>query len=197
MGISAKQVKELRDRTGVGMMDCKKALVEAGGDIDKAVEVLRKSGAAKAVKKASREIKEGAIGSYIHHNGKVGSMVEVGCETDFVARGADFKALIKDLCHQVAATAPLSVDETGLDPALLEKEKEIYTEQIKAEGKPEHIIDKIVEGRLNKFKKEVCLLDQPFIKDDKKVIRDVVQDSIQKLGENITVLRFVRYQFGE
>ncbi len=197
MGISAKEVKELRDRTGVGMMDCKRALVEADGDIDKAVEILRKSGAAKAVKKASREIKEGAIGSYIHHNGKVGTMVELGCETDFVARSDDFKALLKDLCQQVAATAPLAVDETGLDPALLEKEKEIYTEQIKAEGKPDHIIGKIVEGRLNKFKKEVCLLDQPFIKDDKKVIQDVVQDSIQKLGENITVLRFVRYQFGE
>ena len=197
MGISAQEVKTLRDQTGVGMMDCKKALVEADGDLEKALDILRKSGAAKAVKKAGREIKEGAIGSYIHHNGKVGTMVELGCETDFVARSDDFKALMKDLCQQVAAAVPLAVDETGLDPALLEKEKEVYTEQIRNEGKPEHLLEKIVEGRLIKYKKEVCLLDQPFIKDDKKVVRDIIQDAILKLGENITVQRFVRYQFGE
>lgn len=197
MGVSAKEVKELRDRTGVGMMECKKALVESGGDVEKALDYLRKSGAAKAVKKAGREIKEGAIGSYVHHNGKVATMVEIGCETDFVARSDDFKALIKNLCQQVAAAAPLSLDGDGIDPAVLDKEREIYTEQMRGEGKPENMIEKIVEGRIEKFKKEVCLLDQPFIKDDKKQVKDLVQDAIQKLGENITVRRFVRYQFGE
>lgn len=197
MGISAKEVKELRDRTGVGMMECKKALVESDGDIEKALDYLRKSGAAKAVKKAGREIKEGGIGSYVHHNGKVATLVEIGCETDFVARSDDFKSLIHDLCQQVAATEPLSVDSDGIDPAMIEKEREIYTEQMRGEGKPENMIEKIVEGRINKFKKENCLLDQPFIKDDKRQVRDLVQDAIQKLGENITVRRFVRYRFGE
>ena len=197
MGVSAKEVKELRDRTGVGMMECKKALVESDGDIEKALDYLRKSGAAKAVKKAGREIKEGGIGSYVHHNGKVASLVEIGCETDFVARSDDFKSLIHDLCQQVAAAEPLAVDSDGIDPALIEKEREIYSEQMRGEGKPENMIEKIVEGRINKFKKENCLLDQPFIKDDKRQVRDLVQDAIQKLGENITVRRFVRYQFGE
>ena len=197
MGVSAKEVKELRDRTGVGMMECKKALVESDGDIEKAPDYLRKSGAAKAVKKAGREIKEGGIGSYVHHNGKVASLVEIGCETDFVARSDDFKSLIHDLCQQVAAAEPLAVDSDGIDPALIEKEREIYTEQMRGEGKPENMIEKIVEGRINKFKKENCLLDQPFIKDDKRQVRDLVQDAIQRLGENITVRRFVRYRFGE
>ena len=197
MGVSAKDVKELRDRTGVGMMECKKALVESDGNIEKALDFLRKSGAAKAVKKAGREIKEGGIGTYVHHNGKLAAMVELGCETDFVARSDDFKALIHSLCQQVAAAAPLSVDGDGIDPAVLEKEREVYTEQMRGEGKPENMIEQIVEGRINKFKKEVCLLDQPFIKDDKKQVKDLVQDAIQKLGENITVRRFTRYQFGE
>lgn len=197
MGIPAKDVKELRERTGVGMMECKKALEEAGGDIDKALDNLRKSGAAKAVKKAGREIKEGAIGSYVHFNGKVASMVELGCETDFVARSDDFKALLHDLCIHVASVDPRAVDETGLDPALIEKEKEVYLEQLKAEGKPEHMLEKIVEGRVEKFKRDNCLLDQPFVKDDKRSVRELVQDGIQKMGENITVRRFVRYQFGE
>jgi len=197
MGISAKDVKELRERTGVGMMECKKALEESGGDMEKALDYLRKSGAAKAVKKAGREIKEGAIGSYVHFNGKVAAMVELGCETDFVARSDDFRALLKDVCQQVAATAPLAVDESGLDPALLEKERAIYLEQVKGEGKPENVAAKIVEGKLAKFKKEACLLEQPFIKEEKKQVKDLLQDAIQKLGENITVRRFVRYQFGE
>jgi len=197
MGVTAKEVKELRDRTGVGMMECKKALVEAGGDMEKALEILRKSGAAKAIKKAGRAIKEGAIGSYIHHNGKVGCMVELGCETDFVSRSEDFKLLLKNMCFQVAAADPASVDESGLDPALLEKEREIYLEQERAGGKPENIIEKIVDGRIAKFKKQVCLLEQPFVRDDKMQVRDLLQEAVQKLGENITVRRFVRYQFGE
>lgn len=197
MGISAKDVKELRERTGVGMMDCKKALTEAGGDIEKALEELRKSGAAKAVKKAGREIKEGRIGSYIHFNGKAGAMVEIGCETDFVARSDDFKALVDNICMHVVAMGPLSVDESGLDPALLDKEREIYAEQLRNEGKPENMIEQIVEGRIGKFKKEKCLLDQPYVKDDKKTVRDLIQEGIQKMGENITVRRFVNYTFGD
>jgi elongation factor Ts len=197
MGVTAKEVKELRDRTGVGMMDCKKALVEADGDMEKALEILRKSGAAKAVKKAGREIKEGAIGSYVHFNGKVGCMVELGCETDFVSRSDDFKLLMKNMCFQVAASDPLSVDESGLDPALIEKEREIYAEQVRAEGKPENIVEKIVDGRIAKFKKDNCLLEQSFVKDDKMQVKELLQEAVQKLGENITVRRFVRYQFGE
>ncbi|MBN2490769.1 MAG: translation elongation factor Ts [Planctomycetes bacterium] len=197
MNVSAKDVKELRDRTGVGMMECKQALVEAGGDLDKALEYLRKSGAARVLKKAGREIKDGAIGSYVHHNGRVACLVELGCETDFVARSDDFRALLKNLCQQVAATAPLAVDASGLDPALLAKEREIYVEQVQAEGKPEGVAAKIVEGKLAKFRREVCLLEQPFIKDDQKQVKDLLQDAVQKLGENITVRRFVRYQFGE
>ncbi len=197
MGISAKEVKELRDRTGVGMMECKKALAETGGDLEKALDYLRKSGAAKAVKKAGREIKHGSVGSYIHHNGSIGAMVELGCETDFVARSDDFKQLMKDLCQHVAAVNPMAIDEDGLDPEMLAKEREIYTEQIQAEGKPDHMIDKIVEGRLAKFKKEKCLLDQPFVRDDKVLVRDLIQDSIQKLGENITVMRIVCYWFAK
>ena len=196
MSISAKMVKELRDKTGAGMMDCKKALVESEGDEEKAIAWLRQKGLSKAAKKAGRATSEGLIGSYIHSNGKIGVMVELLCETDFVARNEAFQALAKDLAMQVAATSPVCTAPEDVPEDLAEKERAIYREQTLAEGKPENIVDKIVEGRMNKFYKEICLLEQPFIKDDKKVVKDLVNDLIAVLGENIQVGRFYRMQLG-
>ncbi len=194
---TAKDVAELRNMTGVGMMECKKALTEANGDKDKAVELLREKGMAGAAKKASRIAAEGIVDSYIHLNGSVGVLLEMNCESDFVAQSPAFKALSKDICLQIAAAKPLVVNEEDLDKALVESEAEIYRAQALNEGKPAQIVEKMVEGRIQKYYKEVCLMDQPFIKDDSKTIRDVINEAIQKIGEKITIRRFVRYEMGE
>ncbi len=195
--ISAKLVKELRDKTNAGMMDCKKALEEADGDMEKAIEILRKKGIASAQKKAGRTATEGAIGSYIHMGGKIGVLIEVNCETDFVARNEIFQELVKNLAMQVAASNPKFVKPEDIPAEVLEKEKEIYREQAISQGKPENIAEKIAEGRLKKFFSEVCLLNQPYIRDDKKTVKDIITETIAKLGENIQVRRFVRYELGE
>ena len=195
--VSAKEVAELRARTGAGMMDCKKALEESNGDMDAAVEALRKSGAAKAEKRAERTASEGLIGSYIHHNGKVGVIVELNCETDFVARTDDFKSLAKSLAEHIAAAAPLAVDKDQIPAEKIESEKRIFAEQVKASGKPAHLVDKIVEGKVEAFYKEVCLLNQPWVRDDKKTIGELVKELSGKTGEKIEVRRFARFKIGE
>jgi elongation factor Ts len=197
MNITAQMVKELRERTGAGMMDCKKALVETGGDEEKAVAWLREKGLAKAQKKAGRATSEGWIGSYIHSNGKIGVLIELKCETDFVAKNEKFLELAKDLAMQVAAANPVCVSPGELPADLLERERSIYHNQALEEGKPENIASKIVEGRVKKFYKEACLLEQPFIKDDSLSIQDLVNNTIAVLGENIQVGRFVRMVLGE
>ncbi len=195
MAISASMVKELREKTNAGMMDCKKALLEADGVMDTAFDLLRKRGLDIAAKKSSRATKEGVIGSYIHSNGKIGVLVEVSCETDFVAKNEEFKEFVKDLTLQVASAFPQYLTREEVPEEVIAKEKEIYSEQVK--GKPENIIDKIVDGKLEKFYKQVCLVDQLFVKDDKKTINDLLKDKIAKLGENMTIKRFVRFQVGE
>ena len=197
MNIDAKTVKDLREKTGAGIMDCKTALVEAEGNIEKAVEILRKKGVASAQKKAGRTTKDGTIGSYIHFGGKIGVMIETNCETDFVASTQDFQDLAKDLAMQVASAQPIYVSQEEVPEDVLEKEKEIYKEQALAEGKPEKIIDRIIEGKLKSFYSQVCLLDQPFVKENSISIKDRIQNTAAKLGENITVKRFVRYQVGQ
>jgi elongation factor Ts len=195
--ISAKDIAELRKRTGAGMMDCKKALEENAGDQSKAAEWLRAKGILKAEKREGREAREGRIEFYHHHNGKVAVLVEVNCETDFVARTEGFIALCKDVAMHIASAAPLSVSADQLAPEIVERERRIYTEQVAAEGKPEAIRAKIVEGKVRKFLSEVCLLDQPFVKDDKQTVGELVKLMSGKTGENIQVRRFVRYQLGE
>lgn len=195
--ISAKEVSELRQRTGAGMMDCKRALEESNGDMNAAIEALRKSGAAKAEKRGGRETREGLVGSYIHHNGKIGVLVEVNCETDFVARTDDFKNLVKSVAEHVAAAAPLAVDKDQIPADKVESERRIFVEQVKASGKPANLVDKIVEGKIESFYKEVCLLNQPWIRDDKKTVGDLVKELSGKTGENIQVRRFTRFQIGE
>jgi elongation factor Ts len=197
MNITAQMVKELRERTGAGMMDCKKALVETGGDEEKAVAWLREKGLAKAQKKAGRATSEGWIGSYIHSNGKIGVLIELKCETDFVAKNEKFLELAKDLAMQVAAANPVCVSPGDLPADLLERERSIYHNQALEEGKPENIASKIVEGRVKKFYKEACLLEQPYIKDDSLSIQDLINNTIAVLGENIQVGRFVRMVLGE
>lgn len=196
MAISAKQVKTLRDKTGAGMMDCKKALEESGADEEKAIAWLRQKGLSKAAKRAGRAASEGLIGSYIHNTGKIGVMVELKCETDFVARNERFQQLAKDLAMQIAAASPLCVSPEQLPQDLLEKEKAIYREQALAEGKPENIVEKIVEGRVKKYYSEVCLLHQPFIKDDKLTFHDMINDLVAAIGEKIEIGRFVRMELG-
>jgi elongation factor Ts len=196
MDISAVQVKKLREITGVGFMECKGALQDAKGDIEAAVTLLRKKGLASLARKAGRETKEGLIGSYIH-NGKIGVMVEVNCETDFVARNADFQALVKDIAMQIAASDPRFIRKEDVTEDVLAKEREIYKEQARATGKPENVLDKIVEGRMSKFYSETCLLEQPFVKDPSITVKDHIAAHIQKIGENIQVRRFVRYKMGE
>ena len=196
-GISAKEVAELRQRTGAGMMDCKAALQETNGDMEAAIELLRKKGVMKAEKRGGRETREGLIGSYIHHNGKIGVLVEVNCETDFVARNEDFKALVKSIAEHIAAANPLAVDKDQIPAEKVESEKRIYTEQVKESGKPANMVDKIVAGKLEAFFKENCLLSQPWVRDDKKTIGDLVKETSAKVGENIQVRRFVRFQLGE
>lgn len=197
MGITAQQVKELREKTGAGMMDCKKALTETGGDFDKAINYLREKGIAKAASKAGRSTKEGVIASYIHPGDKLGVLVELNCETDFVARTTEFRTLAKDICMQIAATNPLAVSREGIDPKVIEEEMAIYRQQALNEGKPEKILDKIVAGKLDKYYAEVCLMEQPFVKDGEKTITDIINDAIAKIGENISVKRFVRFRLGE
>jgi len=197
MLISAQAVKELRDKTNAGMMECKKALEAANGDVQKAIEILREKGIAKAAAKATRVAKEGVIASYIHPGDKLGVLLEVNCETDFVARTEDFKALGKELAMQVAATNPLAVSREEISAEVIEKEKQIYRTQALNEGKPEKILDKIVEGKLEKYFKEVCLLEQPSIRDQDRTVTDLLNAAIAKLGENIVIKRFSRFRLGE
>lgn len=197
MEIAAKTVKELRDMTGAGMMDCKKALMESDGDIEKAVAILRKQGLSKAAKKADRSANEGLIYSYIHPGSKLGVLLEINCETDFVARTDDFQVLAKDIAMQIAAANPLVIEKGQLDPSLIEKEKEIYRTQALNEGKPDKVVEKIIEGRLSKYYQEVVLLEQPFVKDEDIAIKDILNNTIAKLGENIVIRRFVRFRMGE
>ena len=197
MDITPKQVMELREKTGAGMMDCKRALQEAGGDFEKAIRILREKGLSQAAKRAGKEAKEGCIFSYIHPGAKIAVLVELNCETDFVARTADFQGLGKELCMQIAASAPAVVRREDLTPETIEREKEIYRNQAVASGKPEKVIDKMVEGKLEKFYYETCLLDQPYIKNDEETVGQLVTGAIAKLGENIIVRRFTRYQLGE
>ena len=197
MQITAQMVKELRGRTNAGMMDCKKMLQEAGGDMDKAVELLRKKGLAQAEKKAGRTAAEGAVGSYIHGNGSIGVLVEVNCETDFVARTDDFQALVKDIAMHVAAADPKFVRREEVTTEILDKEAEIYAEQMRAEGKPEKIIPNIVKGKIEKYYSEACLLEQKFIKDPDKTIQQMITEKVAKIGENIQVRRFARFKLGE
>jgi len=197
MAINANQVKELRDRSGVGMMDCKKALVESNGDLDKAFEFLRKSGIAKAQKKAGRSAKEGSVISYIHPGSKLGVLLEINCETDFVSNTEEFKNLGNDIAMHIAATNPQGVSRDDISKEIIEKEKEIYTEQAKGSNKPENIVEKMVEGRVNKYYKENVLLEQDFVKDPNQTVENLVTTAISKLGENIIVNRFTRFQLGE
>ena len=197
MSISATQVKELRDRSGVGMMNCKKALVEANGDLDKAFDILRKSGIVKAQKKAGRSAKEGNVISYIHPGAKLGVLLELNCETDFVSNTEDFKNLGNDIAMHIAATNPLGVNREDIPEDVINKEKEIYSEQAKSSNKPDNIIEKMVEGRINKYYKENVLLEQDFVKDSNQTIEDLVTTTISKLGENIVVTRFSRFQLGD
>jgi elongation factor Ts len=194
--VSAQLVKELREKTGAGMMDCKKVLAEAGGDFAKAEELLRKKGLAAAAKKSSRAATEGAVASYIHMGGKIGVLVEVNCETDFVARTDDFKTLARHLAMQIAATDPVAVDRDGVPPDVLERERQIYLAQARETGKPEAIVEKIVAGKIEKFFGDAVLLEQPFIRDPDRRVRDVVQDVAARLGENVVVRRFARFAVG-
>lgn len=195
--ITAPMVKDLRDKTGAGMMDCKKALEENAGNMDKAAEFLRAKGIAKAEKRAGRAASEGQIGSYIHHNGKVGVLVEVNCETDFVARNPEFKELVKELALHIASAAPLSVDKTGVPSDVIEKERRIYEQQVRESGKPDHLIGKIVDGKVEAYYKQVVLMSQEWIRDPKKTIGDLVKEASAKMGENIVVRRFARFQMGQ
>ncbi|SKA69168.1 translation elongation factor Ts [Desulfobaculum bizertense] len=197
MAITAAQVKELRDKTGAGMMDCKKALTECNADVEKAVAFLREKGLAKAQKKAGRATSEGFIGSYLHSNGKLAVMVEILCETDFVAKSDKFQEFAKNVAMQIAAMNPLCVSPEELPQDVLEKEKEIYLHQAMEEGKPQNIAEKIVVGRIKKYYKEVCLLEQPFVKDDKLCIQDLLNELVAVLGENIKIGRFTRIAVGE
>ncbi len=197
MSINADTVKQLRDKTGAGMMDCKNALTESEGDIDAAVDFLRKSGVAKAEKKGLRETKEGLVYSYIHAGGRLGVMIEVNCETDFVAKTDGFIELAHNLAMQIAATNPIALDKNSVPDEVISKEKEIYTEQAKSSGKPENIIEKMVDGRLSKFFQENCLMEQAYIKDSDKKVNDLMTETIATLGENITINRFTRFAVGE
>ena len=195
--ISAKEVKELRDRTGAGMMECKAALGEANGDMERAIDILRAKGAAKAAKRAERETKEGSVGSYIHQGGRIGVMVEVGCETDFVARNDQFQALVRDIAMHIAASSPVAVRREDFPAELVERERGVYREQMKESGKPEHIWDKIVDGKLEKFFAEQALLEQPFVKNPDVTVGQLVTEAAARTGEKIEVRRFVRYALGE
>ncbi|MGI5850871.1 MAG: translation elongation factor Ts [Clostridiales bacterium] len=195
--ITASMVKELRDRTGVGMMDCKRALQDSNGDMEKAIELLRERGLASAAKKAGRIAAEGIVESYIHAGGRIGVLVEVNCETDFVAKTDEFKAFVRDIAMHIAATNPQYVSRDQIPQEDLEKEKEILRAQAINEGKPEQIADRMVAGRIEKYVKEICLMEQPFVKDPDKTVQDVLNEQIATIGENMSVRRFVRFEKGE
>ena len=197
MSIDAKTVKALRDKTGAGMMDCKKALLETDGNIDNAIDLLRKSRIAKAEKKGERTAKEGLIFSYIHHGGRLGVLVEINCETDFVAKTEGYSELAHSIAMQIAATNPMAIRREDIDQSVVEHEKNIFMDQVKDSGKPENIVEKIVEGRMEKFYAETCLLEQSFIKDPDKRVGDLVTQAVATLGENIVVNRFIRFAIGE
>lgn len=196
MEITAKTVSELRRQTNAGMMDCKKALQECGGDMEKAADYLRKKGIAKAAKKEGRATANGLVESYIHPGGQVGVIVEVNCETDFVARTDEFKAFVHDVAMHIAAASPMGLDRESIDGSIVEKEAEIYRAQMKEEGKPDNIIDKIVQGKIDKFYADVCLLEQKYVKDPDMTVLDYLNSVIGKLGENMAIRRFTRYQIG-
>ena len=195
--ITAAMVKELREKTGVGMMDCKKALAETDGDMEKAIEVLRKKGVAKAEKRAHREAKEGVVEAYIHPGSKLGVLVEVNCETDFVSNTDDFKDFARNVAMHVAATNPLAVKREEVDQNIIDKEIQIYTEQARQQGKPDHIIEKIAQGRVEKYYSEIVLMEQAYVKDPDKTIKDLLTETIAKVGENVTIKRFARFRIGE
>jgi elongation factor Ts len=197
MEVSASVVKELREKTGAGFMDCKKALAETAGDLERAVDYLRQKGIAAAAKKATRVAADGAVGAYVHPGGKIGVLLEINCETDFVARNAEFQALLKDVAMQIAAANPRFVRRDEVSSVEFDREKEIYRQQALDSGKPEKIVDKIIEGKMERFYSEVCLLEQPFIKDPDRKVSDIINDAIARLGENIQVRRFARYHLGE
>ncbi len=197
MEVSASMVKDLREKTGAGMMDCKKALAESGGNFEKAVDYLRQKGLATAARRAGRVASEGQIGSYVHAGGKIGVMVEVNCETDFVAKTDDFQAFAKDIAMHIAASSPLYIQRENVPPEVFDREREIYRAQAREAGKPEKIMEKIVEGKLEKFYSEVCLLEQPFIKDPDRTVQDLLNGLIGKLGEKVEIRRFLRFQVGE
>ena len=195
--ISASVVKDLRARTGAGIMDCKEALKNCNGNLDEAIDFLRKKGIAKAEKKAGRQAEQGTVLSYIHPGNRIGVLVEVNCETDFVAKTDDFLNLARNIAMQIAATNPMSLDRDSIDQTKLEKEKEILLEQAKSSGKPESILDKIVDGRIEKYFQENCLLEQPYIKDADKSVQDILTESVATLGENISIARFARFEVGD
>lgn len=197
MSINVDLVKQLREKTQAGVADCKNALLETNGDLEKAIDILRKKGTIKAESKKTRTTKVGIIESYIHFGSKLGVLLELNCETDFVAKNEAFKSLAKDLTMQIAAMSPEYISSEDISQEVIEKEKEIYKEQARREGKKENILDKIAEGKLQKFYSQVCLLEQPFIKDEKKKIKDVINEQIAKLGENIKVRRFIKYEVGK
>jgi elongation factor Ts len=195
--IAPKDVQELRQRTGAGMMECKRALEEAGGDMDRAVEILRKKGAAKAEKRVGKETREGLIGSYIHHDGKLGVIVEVNCETDFVARNPEFQQLVRYIAEHIAAAAPVAIDKDAVSPERVERERRLFEEQVRESGKPAHLIDRIVTGKVEAFYRDVALLHQAWVRDDKQTIGDLITAFSAKVGERIVVRRFTRFKVGE
>ncbi len=195
MAIEASSVRELRDRTSAGFLDCKNALEEANGDFEKAGEILRKKGLAKAMKKGSRGTPEGRVGSYIHTNGKLGVLVEINCETDFVAKNDVFADLIKDICMHIAATDPMAVSRETVPQEMIDRERKAYNEEFK--DKPDNVRDKIIDGKMESFYKEVCLINQPFVKDNDQTIEDLLKNAITKLGENVKISRFARFAIGE
>jgi elongation factor Ts len=197
MEVTATLIKDLRERTGAGMSDCKKALTEVAGDMDKAIDYLRTKGLAKAAKKAGREATEGAVVSYIHAGGRIGVLVEINCETDFVARNEDFQAFTRDVAMQIAAMGPLFVRKDEVSEDVVAREREVLLAKAKESGKPEAVVAKMVDGQISKWMKEICLLDQPFVKDNDKTIEQLQQELIAKIGENIKVRRFVRFELGE
>lgn len=195
--ITTELIKQLRDKTGAGMMDCKRALEETGGDMEKAIESLRKKGAATAAKRAGRETNQGVVEAYVHAGGRIGAMVELNCETDFVAKTPDFKALAHDIAMQIAAMSPRYIGREEVAKEVVDKEIEIYTTQAKNEGKPANVAEKIAKGRLDKFYQETCLMEQSFIKDSGKTIKDLLDEATAKVGEKISIRRFLRYHLGE
>lgn len=197
VAVSTELIKELREKTGAGMMDCKRALEESGGDMQKAIEVLRKKGAATAAKRADKETNQGVVEAYIHAGGRIGSMVELNCETDFVAKTPDFKALAHDIAMQIAAMTPRYITREQVEKKVIDKELEIYMTQAQNEGKKAEIAEKIAQGRLDKFYQEICLMEQSFIKDSGKTIKDLLDEATAKVGERISIRRFIRYHLGE